>query len=137
LQKNTKDLPAAEQQTRPVPHPLQKNTKDLPAAEQQTRPVPRPLLKNTKDLPAAEQQTRPVPRPLQKKIQRPDVVIDSVDGRVTKKRPSEAADDEKDPKTLVPSKKAKIGINEKAKVAPVRRTGKIIFFSAQMTLINS
>ena len=55
----------------------------------------------------------------------------------TKKRPSEAADmaQENDPRTPVPSKRAKIGLNTKSKGAPIRRTGESVFFSVQMKLI--
>jgi hypothetical protein len=93
-----------------------------------------PPAKRGKALPAAEQQTRPVPRPVQKNTQRlqVEVTMSPVNHCNTKKRPSdsEAADltYENDPKTPVPSKKAKI--------APLRRTGKPIFFSTQLKLIK-
>jgi hypothetical protein len=95
--------------------------------------------KGGKALPAAEQQTRPVPRPVQKHLEvvPGEEATDLINHRNTKKRPNEASDmaHESDPKTPVPFKKAKIGRNEKSKVAPIRRTGKPIFFSAQMKLI--
>jgi hypothetical protein len=92
-----------------------------------------PPAKRGKTQPAAEQRTRPVAQSL-------EVVMDSpVNRRNSKKRPSEDSDmaHENVPKTPVPSKKAKIGLNEKkaTKVEPIRRTGKAIFFSAQMKLI--
>lgn len=93
-----------------------------------------PPAKKGKVPPAAEQQTRPVPRPVQKNTQHPqvEVTMSPVNHGNTKKRPSdsEAADltYENDPKTPVPSKKAKI--------APIRRTGKPIFFSTQLKLIK-
>lgn len=80
---------------------------------------------------AAAQQTRPVPRPLQKKTQRSEVQedegMDPIDRR--NKRPNEDVNLDNDPKTPVPLKKAKTGLNEKSRVAPIRRTGKPIFFS--------
>jgi hypothetical protein len=83
---------------------------------------------------------RPVPRPLKKKGfeaaqgEEMNQGMDPFNRRTNaKKRPSEAANmayPEKDPKTPVPSKKAKVGLNEKSKDAPIpiRRTGKPIFF---------
>jgi hypothetical protein len=56
-------------------------------------------------------------------VQKNEVVTSGpVNNCNAKKRPSEAADfsHENDPKTPVPSKKAKI--------APIRRTGKLLFF---------
>jgi hypothetical protein len=83
-----------------------------------------PPAKRGKALPADQ---GPVP-------QRLGVVVDPIKRRNTNKRTSEAADmaQENDPKTPVPSKKAKIGRN-----APIRRTGKPVFFSAQMKLIKN
>jgi hypothetical protein len=90
-----------------------------------------PPAKKGKALPAAsaDQPTRPVPRPVQKKPQvvQEEETMDPPNRHNAKKRPSEAADPENDPKTLVPSKKAKVGLNEKSKSAPLRRTGKPIF----------
>jgi hypothetical protein len=111
----------------------------------------RPPAKKVKALPATEQRTPPVPHLVQKKnTQRLEVVpgeeaMDPVNRRNTKKRPSEAADvaHGNDPKTPVPSKKAKIGLNEKSKdiipirqTVPIRRTGKPVFIPAQMKLIK-
>jgi hypothetical protein len=91
-----------------------------------------PPAKKGKAQPAAEQRTRPVPRPVQKNTQRlqVEVTMSPVNHCNTKKRPSEAADltHENDPKTPVPLKKAKI--------APIRRTGKPNFFSTQLKLIK-
>lgn len=93
-----------------------------------------PPAKKGKALPAAKQHIRPVPRPVQKNTQRlqVEVTMSPVNHRNTKKRPSdsEAADlaYENNPKTPVPSKKAKI--------APLRRTGKPNFFSTQLKLIK-
>lgn len=91
-----------------------------------------PPAKRGKTQPAAEQRTRPVAQHL-------EVVMDSpVNRRNLKKRPSKDMTHENDPTTPVPSKKAKIGLNEKkaTKVEPIRWTGKAIFFSAQMKLIK-
>ena len=70
---------------------------------------------------AAAQQTRLVPRPLQKKTWRSEVVqedegMDPIYHRNTKKRPSKAINPDNDPKTPVPSKKAKTGpeLNEES-----------------------
>jgi hypothetical protein len=70
----------------------------------------------------SEQRTRPVPRPVQKNTQRREVTMSPIIHCNTKKRPSEAVDltHENDPKTPVPSKKAKM--------APIRRTGKPFYF---------
>ena len=89
-----------------------------------------PLAKKGK---AAAQQTHPVPRPLQKKTQHSEVQedegMDPIDRRNTDKRPNEDINLDNDPKTPVPLKKAKTGLNEKSRVTPIRRTGKPIFFS--------
>jgi hypothetical protein len=92
-------------------------------------PDEHPPAKKGKALPAANQPTRPVPRPVQKKTQvvQEEETMDTSNHRNAKKRPSEAVDPDNDPKTPVPSKKAKIGLNEKLKSAPLRRTGKTIF----------
>lgn len=75
-----------------------------------------PPAKRGKTQPAAEQRTRPVAQHL-------EVVMDSpVNRRNLKKRPSKDMTHENDPTTPVPSKKAKIGLNEKeaTKVEPIR-----------------
>ena len=100
-----------------------------------------PPAKKGKGVPVTEQLTRPVPRRVQKPLEvvPGEEATDLVNRCNTKKRPNEAAADmahESDPKTPVPSKRAKIGPNEKSKVAPIRRTGKPIFFSARMKLIT-
>ena len=94
-----------------------------------------PPAKRGKALSAAEQWTRPVPCPMQKNTKH---LEDPDKHRNTKKRPSKAADmaHENDPRTPVPSKKAKIGLNEKSKGASIRRTGKPVLFSAQIKLIK-
>ena len=76
-----------------------------------------------KALPADQQRMRPVPRPVQKNTQRLEVAMGPATRCNTKKRPSEATDltHENDPKTPVPSKKAKI--------PPIRRTGEPFSFS--------
>ena len=82
-----------------------------------------PPAKRGKALPAAKQHT--VSRRL-------EGVMVPANCRITKKRTSEDAEmtQEDDPKSPVPSKKAKIGLNAKSKGAPIRRTGKSILFSA-------
>ena len=89
-----------------------------------------PLAKKGK---AAAQQTRPVPCPLQKKTQHSEVQedegMDPIDRRNTNKRLNEDVNLDNDPKTPVPLKKVKTGLNEKSRVAPIHRTGKPIFFS--------
>jgi hypothetical protein len=135
----TKKGKAAAQQTHPVPRPLQKKTQhsEVVQEDEGMDPDEHPSAKKGK---AAAQQTRPVPRPLQKKTQRSEVVqedegMDPIDHRNTKKRPSEAVNPDNDPKTPVPSKKVKTGpgLNEKSQVAPIRRTGEPIFFSARLS----
>jgi len=111
-----------------------KRKSDLTKQDDESVHDEHPPAKRGKVLPDAEQRTRPVP-------QRLELVMDPVTGnhRNTKKRPSEAADmaQENSPKTPVPSKKARIGPIEKKSTrdAPIRRTGKAIFVSAQMKLI--
>lgn len=90
-----------------------------------------PPAKRGKVLPDAEQRTRPVQRlglVMEDPMIRPN----------TKKRPSEAADrdHENDPKTPVPSKKARIELKEKKSIegVPLRRTGKVTFVSTPMKL---
>ena len=113
-------------------NPPAKKGKALPSVE--TRPRPRP---------------RPVPRPLKKKgfeVAQGEEAnqlegMDPSNHHNTKKRPSEAVDmayPENDPKTPVPSKKAKVGLNKKSKDTPIpiRRTGKPILFSGKMKLIK-
>lgn len=83
-----------------------------------------PPAKKGKSVPA---QTRPAPRPVQKKSQaQEEEMMDRSDHHNAKKRPSEATDNsdpENEPKTPVPSKKAKIQPS-KSKGVPIRRTGK-------------
>jgi hypothetical protein len=100
-------------------HPPAKKGKALPTAEQRTRPVPRPVQKNTQRLEVAQGEDVMVP----------------VNCHNTKKRPNEAAAtaDGNNPKTPVPSKKAKVGGPNQT--LPIRRTGKPFFFPAQMKLI--
>ena len=87
-----------------------------------------PPAKRGKALPADQ---HPVP-------QRLEFVMDPIKRRNTNKRTSEVADmaQENNPKTPVPSKKAKIGVNTKSKDA-LCRTGKPVFFSTQMKLIKN
>jgi hypothetical protein len=106
-----------------------------------------PPVKKGKALPSVETRPRPVPRPLKKKGfevaqgEEANQEMDPSDRRNAKKRPSEAADmayPEDDPKTPVSSKRAKVGLNEKAKdkPIPIRRTGEPFFFSGQTKLIK-
>ena len=97
-----------------------------------------PPAKKGKTLPASaaasDQPTRPIPRPLKAThpMTKNTSDVHNVNHRNEKKRPGEVADPENDPKTPVPSKKAKIGSNdsEKSKHIPqaLRRTGKPTFF---------